>query len=94
MYTSQVLKLHLDKVPVFWDFLCLFKVFYQCSFASKSASKEVNPPYDRGEVCSYLGFYEGLVEGRVGSRDHQRGQQAQGEALKCICDAAERRTPE
>lgn len=47
-------------------------------------------PYDRREVGSYLGFDESFVEGRVWSRDHQRGQQAESESFKRVSDAAHR----
>lgn len=46
-------------------------------------------PNDRGEVGSYLGFDESFVEGRVWTGDHQRGQQAESEAFKCVGDAAQ-----
>lgn len=49
-------------------------------------------PDDRREVRSYLGFDESFVEGRVWSRDHQRGHQAESESFKRVCDAAHTHT--
>lgn len=47
-------------------------------------------PNNRGEVASYLGFYEGFVEGGVWSRDHEGRQQAESEPFESICDAEKR----
>lgn len=52
----------------------------------------MHTPYDGGEVCSNLGLDKSFVEGSVGSRDHQGGQQAESEAFKCVGDTVE--TPE
>lgn len=50
----------------------------------------VYTPYDRREVRSYVGLNESFVEGRVWSRDHERGEQAESESFKRVGDAAER----
>lgn len=56
------------------------------------SSPAVYTPYDGGEVRSNLGLDESFVEGSVWSGDHQRGEQAEGEVLKGVGDAAQ--TPE
>lgn len=52
-------------------------------------SPAVYSPYNRGEVCSNLGLDESFVEGSVGPRDHQGGEQVQGKVLEGVGDAVQ-----